>query len=205
MTLKHILNFFTVLACLLMLQSANAITRCQDAQGKWHYGDYATEACNQSKLTELNDRGVIVNEVDAPKTSEELAAEEQEIERQQQEELRKREEQEERERILSIYETEDDIDRQRDNKLNAVQSNIDVHNAYLNSLDNKLLRFQEKKSAVTTSGAQKRWQDKIDEVEKNKMLYSKEVEVLIEQKQAIEKQYEKEKTLYLQLKQQVTR
>lgn len=203
MNLKFKSGLLLILISLQATQVAYAITRCQDADGKWHYGDYATDVCNESKLTELNDRGFIVNEVDAPKTDEELAAAEQEAESQRLKEVQERETREEKERILSIYETEQDIDRQRDNKLNAVQSNIDVHKAYLKSLDANMLRYQEKKVEAKTTASKNRWQGQIDNAIKNKSLYSEELQVLLKQKQIIEMQYEKEKEVYLELKKQV--
>jgi len=73
-TLNFILGVvFT--ANLLIAAPAHAIKKCKDADGKWHYGDIAVRACQQSKITTLNKRGFVKDEKSAPKTDDELKAE----------------------------------------------------------------------------------------------------------------------------------
>ena len=129
---------------LALAHPAYAIKKCQDAEGGWHYGDTAEEACSSSKVTTLNDRGFITEQQEAPKTNAELADEERA--RLEEESNLERESiaEKERRRVLNIYETEDDIDRQRDNQLDSVQGNIDVHKAYLNNMKQRVKRHQQK-------------------------------------------------------------
>src|SRR5207249_9259945 len=48
------------------------IKKCQDVTGKWHYGDSASEACTQSKVTVMSEQGIKKKEIAAPLTREEL-------------------------------------------------------------------------------------------------------------------------------------
>src|ERR1051325_11975286 len=48
------------------------IKKCQDATGKWHYGDSASEACAQSKVTVMSEQGIKKKEIAAPLTRDEL-------------------------------------------------------------------------------------------------------------------------------------
>ncbi|HJW80631.1 MAG TPA: hypothetical protein VJ396_00170, partial [Acidiferrobacterales bacterium] len=50
------------------------IKKCQDAAGKWHYGDSADEDCARSKVIELDTRGIQRKEIAAPLTEAELKA-----------------------------------------------------------------------------------------------------------------------------------
>ena len=106
------------LFCVLVFSSpVYAIKKCQDADGRWHYGDVAVAQCNKSKVTTLNDRGFIDAQKDAPKTEEQLQKEKEAQAEIDAEMARKEAIDKERNRVLSIYETEADIDRQRDNQI----------------------------------------------------------------------------------------
>ena len=43
------------------------IQKCEDEAGNWHYGDFAIDACNASKVTTMDQRGVVTDERPAPK------------------------------------------------------------------------------------------------------------------------------------------
>ena len=198
--------FSIAVLSVLMVTPAHAIKKCKDAQGRWHYGDVAVKACETSKITTLSKTGHIQDEKPAPKTEQELleiAAQEKELESQRLilEEEKKKELLAEREktRILSIYETEADIDRQRDNQLYSVDSNIAVHQTFLESMDEKIVH-EEKKLAKTNNVAVKASiEERIAEAQKNKEIYTGEVDLLRQERLDIVKRFEKEKQLYLEL------
>ena len=126
------------LLSLFVLPQAHAIKKCKDADGKWHYGDVAVRECQNSKVTTLTGGGFIRGEKAAPKTESELRQIEQEKQALTAEKLKLDLQESEKTRILSIYETEADIDRQRDNQLYSVDSNIAVHNTFLESMDEQI-------------------------------------------------------------------
>lgn len=187
------------LTILMASQSAFAIKKCKDAEGKWHYGDTAEEACETTKVTTLSNRGFVKDTLEAPKTEEERKVEE-ELKRKEEEELaRIKKEQEEKDRVLSIYEREEDIDRQRDNKLASVDGNIRVHKAYLKQMDAKIARLTEKSS--TAGGKYKLKLEKELAASKSRVSeFSTELERLIEQRKSIEIKFAEEKKLYRELK-----
>lgn len=199
--MKHlcISGLATLMLSILSASPAHAIKKCKDAEGKWHYGDIAVNACKQSKITTLNDRGFIESERSAPKTDEEIKAEEEALAKIEAEEKIKRDEQNERNRILSVYETESDIDRQRDNQLNSVDSNIAVHKSYLKSMDAKVLRLE--KQAEPAVGKNK--EDLLTKVEDSKKRIvdsTQELQKLIDQKKLIMEKFATEKEVYRALK-----
>ena len=98
-----------LLAFVLASPTALAIKKCQDEEGQWHYGDTAVYECEKSKVTTLDSRGFIRDQNEAPKTAEELAAEQSTRAKIEAEEKKLADEKEERNRILSIYQTEADI------------------------------------------------------------------------------------------------
>ncbi len=177
-----------------------AIKKCQDANGKWHYGDFAVAACNESKVTTLDKRGNVKAEREAPLTKEELAAKA-EQERAEQERLEQEQaEREERQRVLSIYETEADIERQRDNQIYSVESNIAVTQAYINSLQDRIERNMQKlnpqshpKYVEKIEGENLETRSKIETAEQ-------QLVELNEQKTAVEARFERELELYRKLR-----
>ena len=203
----YFVNGAAVAGLLLMVcffsQPAYAIKKCKDADGKWHYGDVAVRECENSKITTLSNKGTIKEQKAAPKTAEQLAGEEARRVEREKEAQRKKNEELEKARILSVYETEGDIDRQRDNQLYSVDSNIAVHNTYLESLQN-LIAHEKKKMEVAKSTALKQnYEDKIKEAESNYKIYSDEVITLKSQREKIIEKFDKEKLVYRELTKQV--
>lgn len=190
---------FGLLLTVLNVPVAHAIKKCQDAEGKWHYGDVAVAECENSKVTTLNDRGFISGEQAAPKTEEQLEAERLAEAKAQAEKDRARKKVEERNRILSVYQTEADIDRQLDNQVYSVNSNIAVHNVYLKGMRQKVERLEQKKTGQNGQ-LRDRTQAEID-VARIKIEESlKELENLKVQKKAIQERFAREKELFRTLK-----
>ncbi len=118
------------------------IKKCQDAAGKWHYGDQADEQCAQSKVIELDRQGVKRKEIAAPLTEAELKAH---AEKQAEEEKAKKlaaEQRRQDEIMLATYAVEADITLTRDRKLADVDTQIRSSEQTLKSLQNSLKRLQ---------------------------------------------------------------
>lgn len=196
------LLLLTLMTGIVISPAAFAIKKCKDANGKWHYGDTAVKECENSKITTLTDRGFIEGELDAPKSKEELAAEKDQQDRIEAEKQAKIQAEEEKVRILSIYETEDDIDRQRDNQIQSVQSNIEVHKAYINSMNGRIKRNQKKMGEVQSSAVKTSLQRQIDEANKDIAAYKTKLVSLEADKAKIVKRFENEKEVYRKLKQE---
>jgi len=190
-----------VLTSLLMLSyslNAVAIQKCKDAEGKWHYGDYAEDKCESSKVTNLNERGFVTDTIDAPKTEEEKLVEAKIKLKEEQELAELKKKQAERDRVLSIYEREEDIDRQRDNQLASVEGNIRVHKAYLKQMDSKIKRLESKSEGL--SGKRKEYFTTQIEASKGRVTeFSAELKRLEAQKISISEKFASEKKLYREL------
>lgn len=193
-------NVLVLSLCCFLSSNAWAIKKCQDSEGNWHYGDVAVRDCENSKVTTLNRRGVIKDEKAAPKSAEQREADEKAMAEAQALEDEAKAAELERSRILSIYETEADIDRQRDNQLHSVQSNIDVHDSYLKSMQTRIERQQAKLKETTAKKKKQRIAADIETSKANLAAYSKSLEKLKRQKQSIVTKFEQEKQLYRELK-----
>jgi hypothetical protein len=132
---------------------AAKIKKCQDEQGKWHYGDQAAEECERSKIIELSGEGIKTKEIRAPATEEELAA--RELEKAEMEAAKKREAEQAKidRQLLATYGHEDDIIYIRDRKLVQIESTIAAATATLNPLRAALARM-EKEAAAAKEGTQ---------------------------------------------------
>lgn len=180
-------------------QPAFAIQKCQDQNGKWHYGDFAVEECRRSKVTTLNERGVVKDEREAPKTQAEIQAEAEAQQAADEQAERERLEAEERDRILSIYETEADIERQRDNQLYSVRSNIEVHKAYLESLADREQRGETQLQTETRAFKQEELKASIEEAKTQQKVYRERLQQLEKQQEEIVERFDREIKLYREL------
>ena len=200
---KWVAAFSVLSAILMVMPAANAIKKCQDAEGKWHYGDVA--ACRNAKVTTLDGRGFIKDEKAAPKSKEEREAEEkalaEELAIQQAEQNRKEAIEQEHTRILGVYETEADIDRQRDNQLYSVDSNIAVHKAYLDSMHEIVKREEGKLATQNKPHLIKISKDRLADAQNNIKDYTEKMALLEKQREDIMEKFKQEKELYRKIKQ----
>lgn len=193
-------RLFLLAGFAVISSNAYAIKKCQDSDGNWHYGDVAVRECQNSKVTTLNSRGTIKSEQEAPKTTEQkqLEADAMAVEKAEQDELKLAEQ--ERSRILSIYETEADIDRQRDNQLYSVQSNIDVHDSYLKTMDKRISRQEMQLKETSNKKSKSKLEKSLQTSRANVKAYTEQLAKLKRQKEEILIKFEKEKELYRELK-----
>lgn len=185
----------------LFASNAYAIKKCQDAEGKWHYGDGASKVCDSSKVTELNNRGFVKGEEEAPKSEEQIEAERDIIEKIEAERIAAEKEKAERERILNVYQSEADIERQQDNQIYSVDSSIAVHKVYLQGMAEKVERLEKKQSTLKGAWAEKN-QTEIDSSKAKIVEFEKELKGLEEQKKEIKTRFAREKELYRALQEE---
>lgn len=131
-------------SCIAGPAGAATISKCQDANGQWHYGDFAAEECAKSKVTHMNAQGLKVGEEAAPLTPEEL----EERDRRAAEEAEARRIAEEREarrkRIVAIYDSEADIARARDTHLASVDQRMTTEKSILAGLQSRMERLDQR-------------------------------------------------------------
>jgi hypothetical protein len=142
-------------------EKVGKIKKCQDATGKWHYGDTAANECARSKIVEMTEKGFTKREIAAPLTEEELKRRAEQLDSEE----NKRLEAEERKRtdqiLLATYGHEDDIKLVRDRKLSQVEATIKASTETLKPLNKTLERLEaqaanesksDKELAQTTKG-----------------------------------------------------
>jgi hypothetical protein len=117
------------------------IKKCQDAQGRWHYGDAAAESC-ATKVTVINDRGMRTREIAAPLTDAELNARAKaDANAESQRETKEAQERRDRQ-LLATYATEEDIRIGRDRRTNDLDTHIRAAEETLKTLRATLDRMQ---------------------------------------------------------------
>ena len=107
-------------------QAQTTIKKCQDAEGRWHYGNFAAEACARSKVTELNESGTKIGEELPPPSAVEL-----EWRQRQAAELRRRQreaaaQRAEDEKLVESYGSKEVITATRDRHLTEIDRTIAV-------------------------------------------------------------------------------
>ena len=196
MYIKYKKEFIFVVSLVFMLAGGvgnAAISKCQDANGKWHYGSSASQYCaDSSEITKLDKRGVKVGQVEAVKTEEQLQAE-----RKQQEEQEKRIEQQqfekaERERILMVYQSEDDIERTKTKQINAIDQKISQHENYIIALNKNKEPLEQKKAATNSKKLITKLEGDIAEIDSKIAMSEQRIVELNAQKKEIEQKYDED-------------
>lgn len=163
------LVLFLLPAFLVFPVAGYPISKCQDENGKWHYGDNAASVCGNARITIMDDRGRKVDEVAPPMTVEEFNALEAEEIRKAAEDRLEAKRQQERRRILAIYPREESIIRARDERLKGMDNNIRVQEELMDDmrLDLKALEAKkvptDAKAKMKLESRQKLQQANIDE------------------------------------------
>ena len=154
-TMKHGLLVLAAVCATLgaaPAESAKTIKKCQDEDGKWHYGDQAAEVCARSRITEINDRGLTVDEI--PSVDEIEAARQQE-EAERSVEIRAREQKVKDQRVLAMYDSEQAIVYSRDQRLSSIDNYIAIHTELLDRLVVNLKRMEKDAGASPTKREKK--------------------------------------------------
>lgn len=125
----------------------HAISKCQDAQGKWHYGDMADEACGDSTITIIDKSGRTVEEVLPPMTDRERKALEEELARLELEQKLEKQREMERQRILAIYPSQESIERARNDRLRGMDKNIKLQEQLLDDFRREIKELKALKPA----------------------------------------------------------
>lgn len=121
------------------------ISKCQDANGKWHYGDTAADACGDAKITVFDKKGIKVEEIDSPPTAAEVEARRAAKEREKREMQLQQEREEARKRILRVYPDEASILRARDQRIAGLDKQINLNETLLDDLRLEMSQHESRK------------------------------------------------------------
>jgi hypothetical protein len=121
---------------------SSSIKKCQDATGKWHYGDTAADECAKSKITVITEKGTTQKVIAAPPTDQELKEREAQRETLEAEQARAAEQARKDALLLSTYGVEDDIIYIRDRKIAQIEASVKAGEETLKPLRAALARMQ---------------------------------------------------------------
>jgi len=183
-------------------QGGSKIKKCQDATGKWHYGDTAADECAQSKIEVMSEQGIKKKEIAAPPTESELRDREA---RRAEEERRKLSEEEQKKRdalLLTSYGHENDILFVRDRKLAQLESQIKATQGTLTSLNGVLKRLEKQAEDDQKGGKPVAEQTKKHLEQTKHQIANRESEIAAKraEQEQIRKQSEEDLTRYRELK-----
>lgn len=186
-----------VLALASASASAQTIKKCKDADGTWHYGDFAAAECERSKITELSETGMKVDEQGLPPTREELRAE-QERQRRQQDEKQTRLEQTRRDNMLLMtYESEQSILSARDQRLQAIDAYIEANRGFVDRLRDQLAELEARAKASSLKKPERaEIERQIDSTLGQITEYEMATDVKMQERTAIEQRYADELSRY---------
>lgn len=185
-------TFHAMVAAGLLAAAAQGqtITKCQDADGNWHYGDFAAEACAQdSKITEIDERGLKVKETDAPPTEEELEAQKAAEEQQRLEADRQARQEEDEQRLLRTYDNAQSIIDARDERLSALERDLESYRLFRQDL------VEERSSLQNNNGNAGR----INDLEQQIRQYDNAIESLQEERGEIIEEFNVDLERYREL------
>ncbi|HEX4299476.1 MAG TPA: DUF4124 domain-containing protein [Gammaproteobacteria bacterium] len=120
-----------------------------DKNGVTQYGSSIPPEYASQQSEQINAQGQVVKTQDAQKTPEQLAAEVQ-VQQQKQQQAQAQADAAKRDKVLlDTYTSVDDIGRDRDSKLSAIDAQINVLNGSITSAQNTLAEFQGRAAELT--------------------------------------------------------
>ena len=141
-----------VLGAISILGSTNSagagIKKCQDEDGKWHYGDFADEACAaRADVTKLSQKGQVIGVDKAPPTQEELEKNEKAKKDAQAKALKKKKQRQKDLSLVQIYGSEEVILSTRDRKLESIDNNLEVTRQLKQGIESDLVELKTRKKS----------------------------------------------------------
>jgi hypothetical protein len=144
MRLKHVAWILCAVALLALsglpagaagTNTGRTLYKWVDEHGVTHYGDRIPPEYASQEQHVINSQGVEINRLDAQKTPEQLAADDQKKLEAQQSQNRDR-------NLLSTYASVQEIERLRDQRVALVSDQIKVTSSFLDSLNGKLKKLR---------------------------------------------------------------
>lgn len=209
--MKLKLIYISIVTCFFFAAELNAknektigqpkIAKCKDENGVWHYGSSNLHQCaDSSKITTLNERGVKLKEVEEVKTQEQLADQEKKKEQERLLANKKELELREKNRILAVYQSEDDIEKARLEKMASYDTKITQHKNYIEALNNREKLLISKKDQTTNAGLKKKYNDEIKTLEPKKIKSHKRIAELEKERLQASAKYDNDLVVYKKYK-----
>lgn len=173
--------------------ASQTIMKCQDATGKWHYGDIAAQECARSRITEIDKRGLKVEVYEAPPTKAELEAERAVEATRQKEQERAQEELRRENQLLSIYDSEQSIIRARDERLASLDKLLKSDENYKAKLQDNLSSLQK---LATKASADEKLQQDIQQLRTQIREYEEAIDSRLRQREGVTGRYNSDLNRY---------
>jgi len=172
------------------------ISKCKDSNGVWHYGDFAGDNCApDSDVTEMNQQGVRVK-VNEAKPDARDSASLSEVSRKKQEQQRDKERARDRDnRLLTMYESVDDLIVTRDERIKYVSGIITINQEFLGQLHKQHSSLTEQYGRNPS----KRLEQELQSTEQSMELYERVIADRLHQKNEIMQQFDKDIERYKHL------
>jgi hypothetical protein len=166
------------------------ITKCQDAQGNWHYGDFASSACaNNAPITQIDQQGMTVEKLAAPPTAKEVEEQKTKQEEEHEEAKQRAKQRQEDQRLLRTYDNAQSIIDAKNERIKAMDRDIESQRLLRQSLVNQ-------KEKVEKDGNSK---DTIDSLDKQIKQYDDAIEGIQDEKKTTIEDYNRQLKRYREL------
>ena len=148
---------FTLFALSAVLLSATFSAQAKmykwvDENGQMHFGDKIPQKYLTKEHDELNERGMKVKHKDAEKTAQEKA-EDQRLEEERKQAVLEEEKKKKLDRVLlDAYDTEQDLIKARDSRLDDVANQIQLSEAIIRESNKKISSMEEQVAQIKVSG-----------------------------------------------------
>ncbi|MBI1423556.1 MAG: hypothetical protein GC149_08840 [Gammaproteobacteria bacterium] len=165
-------------------------------------GNVVPPEYSQRRIEVLNDRGLVIDVIEPPKTKEQLEKEREQAQLHKAEEAARKEQERRDAILLNSYTTERDLIIARDTNIKAAQGQLDIAEGNLKLLQNSLADLENRAGNYERSGG-KPPKKLIDEIEKTKQQIAdkeKVIEKRKEEKAVMEQRFNKDLARFRKLK-----
>ena len=193
----------TVMPFPLQAASKGGTIKCwRNDLGIRECGNVVPPEYSQRRIEVLNDRGLVVEVIEPPKTKEQLEKEREQAQQHKMEEAARKEQERRDAILLNSYTTERDLLIARDTNVKAAQGQLDIAEGNLKLMQNNLADLENRAGNYERSGG-KPPKTLVDEIEKTKLQIAdkeKVIETRKEEKAAMEQRFNKDLARFRKLK-----
>jgi hypothetical protein len=199
---KRLGSAFAVFAtCLLLASAAEArsIYCCKDERGLDACSDILPPACYGRAYREISERGNVIRRVDAPLTSEQRAAKEEERKKAKEAEKRQMEQERKNRALLATYSSEQDIDVMRDRNVAEMENAIRLSREKYDEAARKKKKIEDEAEFYRKKGLPPELRAALRESDNEMRAQQSAIEARQKEIEAVKARYEEEKIRYREL------
>jgi len=186
---------------MLLIQSSQAgqqISKCRDAKGVWHYGGFAAQECENSKVRRIDSSGVRLTDEIGP-TAAEKKRKLQQLELLNKLRKRQLEQQKKDQQLFRLYDSEQAVIQERNKHLRAIDNEVSSNRSLSSALKRERKSLLDRLAGTRNSQEKQRLESLLTAYNQQLVAYQRVAQEILQRRERVKSKYDDDLNEYRDL------